>query len=176
MWAAIFTGVLSASLPGIFTLLGVYIANRSNLKRYELEQRDKNLKLRLDKLEQLYLLFNDWAKWQYSLYLSYLKYTDIKSDVSRLNKILNEFDKKDLIGDNRQKQEMLISLYFADELQPYYNNILEILDKHLYKYNLDLPKNTEGNTNFLKDLEIFKQSCEIFKEKISEHSKLIITV
>ncbi|AJI52314.1 hypothetical protein [Francisella philomiragia] len=105
----------SVILTGIFTLLGVYIANRFNLKRYELEQRDRDLKLKLEKLEQLYLLFNDWAKWQYSLYLSYLNHKDIQCDVSRLNRILNEFDKKDLIGDNRQKQEMLVSLYFAKE-------------------------------------------------------------
>ncbi|WP_149031936.1 hypothetical protein [Francisella philomiragia] len=44
----------------------------------------------------------------------------------------------------------------------------------MYKYNFYLPKNKEDNTNLLKDLEIFKQSCELFKEKISGHSKLLL--
>lgn len=158
----------SVILTGIFTLLGVYIANRSNLKRYELEQRDRDLKLRLDKLEEFYVLFSKWSNICFSYYMYLLKLDNV-SDSDRIERALanNKSAESDPI-----KMQMLVDIYFSD-LNNHYEKVMEKRD-HLSDFINNLPQNKNENSKLAKEVSVFSDICDQFQKKISEHSKLLL--
>ncbi|AJI73645.1 hypothetical protein AQ14_587 [Francisella tularensis subsp. novicida D9876] len=125
MWAAIITG--------IFTLLGAYVANRANLKRYELEQRERDLKLKLEKLEEFYTILGEFE------YLVIVKKNegDVASD-----EIQTGFA-------SATKMEVMIAIYFEDLEESFKNKIRSIVNKSKL---VDIYTSSRNIAEFKKDI------------------------
>ncbi|OIN83698.1 hypothetical protein [Francisella sp. TX07-6608] len=160
----------SVILTGLFTLLGVYVANRANLKRYELEQRDRDLKLKLEKLEEFYILFSKWSDLCYQSYMGLIYTNNSINDSLRLKSAFGNNDKQQV--NDVVKLKMLLNIYFND-LNIYYEKVIEKRDI-LSKFINNLPQNKEDNTRLIKEAFLFSDICDQFKKKISEYSKLLL--
>ncbi|HCH32825.1 MAG TPA: hypothetical protein DE045_07785 [Oceanospirillaceae bacterium] len=116
-------GVLLGALLG---LIGVFLANRSNLSRLQLqlenERQRHHFQVKREKLEELYVLLSHWVNMFFS---HYFKLTLVMKGEIDYNQYLDE-----IIADGADKKtdfkriEMILHIY-ARELLPTYNEVLE---------------------------------------------------
>lgn len=171
-----FIGVLVGS---VFTILGIWITNRANLKRLEIQlkhaKETNKENLMRDRLEELYILsdkyFNTLVSHQLPLRIV------MRGEMS-FNDALDlhiEWGKEKKF--DYQRLDMIIEMYF-NELQEPYNEVLKIRD--------ELNNISEGYKNqyktgdydgkrwldlFQPKLEQLTQETENFRKKLTELTK-----
>jgi len=168
-------GVLVGALLG---LLGVLLANRSNLTRLKLqmehERQSKSSDIKRERLEELYVLLSHWINMFFN---HYFKLTLVMRDEMDYNQYLDEIinsgnkNKTDF-----QRMEMIINIY-GHELLPNYNQVLECREKVndiAATHKSDYKKGLNG-TKYLKPYTAAHQkldkSVEQLKNQISELAK-----
>lgn len=164
-----FIGVFVGS---IFTILGIWITNRANLKKQEIQfehekQQNKEVLLR-NRLEELYILsdkyFNTLVSHQLPLRMvmqgemSFNDAIDLHIEWAKEKK----FD--------FQRVEMIIEMYFS-ELQEPYNEVLEIRDRLSSISEGYKEQYKTGDYDGEKWLKLFQPRLEQLAQKTTEFKK-----
>lgn len=126
----LFLPLLGVVIGGIFTLLGVVIANKSSETRLKIqiesEHHKKQIQLKREKLDNLYILLTNWR----NMFFSYtMNISLIMEGKINYNEHLDRVIKGDF-NDNIdfQRLEMIVNIYIP-ELLPNFNNVLELREK-----------------------------------------------
>jgi len=166
--------VITALIVSISTLLGIYLTNKFNSKQVkvnlEFTRDQKMLELRLQKLEELYLLFEQWEAFLLSTYLIYSHAYAGKLNYTQVLDTVNQKSENDNI--DFHKIQMLLNIYFP-ELRENYENVISKRSS-LAKYILSDPSKNNLKTNdFFNEQEEFEILCTQFKNKLSDIQKLL---
>ncbi len=166
--------VITAFIVSISTLLGIYFTNKFNSKQakvnLELTRDQKMIELRLQKLEELYLLFEQWTTYLSSTYLIYSHAYTGQLNYTQVLDMINKKSEKENI--DFHKIQMLLNIYFS-ELRENYEKVM-IARSSLAKYIIGDPSSNKLKINdFISEQEQFEEICEQFKNKLSEIQKLL---
>ncbi len=158
--------MLSALIAGLATLAGVLIANIYNLKtskaNAEIAKQQQHINKRLEKLEDLYLLFEQWQTKLTNVYLIHLRVYVGKLEHNQALDLINEsYGEFDNVF---QRMQMLVNIYFS-EVRPEYNQVMDVRSQ-LASY-LGAPEETKLDAkSFVKGQATFGVVCNNFKETL----------
>lgn len=149
------------------TLLAVVVTSLFNIMiakiNIEAQSRQKNKEKRLEKLEELFFLFDKWRLNFSSIYLHHLccyKGNLTYNQVMELSKELRL-----LAPGEAQKYRMVMELYFPSLIQEYVS--VEAARKHLVPFLSD-PQISKLSVQEFESYQVaFEEACETFKSKIS---------
>lgn len=165
--------ILTALIVSISTLLGIYFTNKFNSKQakvnLEFTRDQKMVELRLQKLEELYLLFEQWEAFLSSTYLIYSHVYIGKLNYTQVLDMVNNKSEKENV--DFHKIQMLVNIYFS-EIRDDYEKVIATRSS-LSKYLSDPSKNNLKTNNFFNDQEEFDVICKQFKNKLSDIQKLL---
>lgn len=156
--------ILTALITSFSTLMAVFITNYFNMKSLEKNLRSqfqlKSYEIKLNKLEDIYELFE---KWEINFSIAYLNYLHFH------NKEISESDFYELMKNHTsvsgafQKMMALLNIHFP-ELEEEYKQV-DLARSEVVKY-----MKTEGNINiqnFVQAQENFEEVAKKFKKQIS---------
>lgn len=163
--------VFSAAIASIATLGGVYIANRYNRDLSErnrnVEQKQRKSELKLQKLEELYLLFEKWQTDLSNIYIIHLRvYVDQLSHEQALDLIHESYGSS---NGRYQSIQMLVNVYFS-ELSWDYQQVMDVRST-LSKFLSDPAESNLTASSFKKEQDRFDLICKDFKGKLSAVQK-----
>lgn len=161
--------ILAVLITATSTLVAVFITNYFNMKSLEknlkFQLQLKNNEVRLNKLENVYELFE---KWNTSFAINYLNYLHFH------NKKITQSDLFELIRDPKvynsgefQKLITLLNIYFP-ELNDAYERVNKARSEVVKYMNVDKEINVK---DFVKVQESFENVAMNFKKEISELAK-----
>lgn len=168
--------VLAAIIAAGAALCGVAVTNFFNIKvsrmNLETQIKQKSKDLRIQKIEELFLLFDKWCVdfsnyyfVHYRCYLGKISYAETLDIVVKKNNTL-------LAPGETQKYKMLIDLYFPSLSEDY--QAIEKARKAIAPYFSD-PRQSGLNASDFKKLQIdFEREVQIFKSKIRDLAHEII--
>lgn len=168
------TSVVTAFIAASSTLIAVFITNWFNSKQtrlnLELVRDQKMLELRLHKLEDLYLLFEQWTTYLSSTYLIYSHAYTGQLNYTQVLDMINKKSEKENI--DFHKIQMLLNIYFS-ELRENYEKVM-LARSSLAKYIISDPSTNKLKINdFINEQVQFEDICKQFKNKLSEIQKLL---
>ena len=161
--------IFAVLITAISTLLAVFITNYFNMKSLErnlkFQLQLKNNELRLNKLENVYELFEKWNTYFAIHYLNYLYFHNKKITQSDLFELI--LDPKVSHSGDFQKLITLLNIYFP-ELKDEYEIVNKARSEVVTYMNVDKETNVE---DFVKVQESFEEVAMNFKKQISELAK-----
>jgi hypothetical protein len=165
--------IITAVLVSISTLLGIYLTNKHNSKQakvnIEFTRDQKILELRLEKLEELYLLFEQWTTDLTNIYLINLRvYVGELTYMQAMDLVNKNYGQK---NNQFQKIQMLVNVYFS-EIRDDYDKVISTRSS-LSKYLSDPSKNNLKTNDFFNEQEDFDDICKQFINKLSDIQKLL---
>jgi hypothetical protein len=177
-----YTTILTNLIIAASTLIGVFITNKAQKERLELqitnENTVKNNELMREKLEELYLLFKEWTKYISITHMYYTEGVAGHLDYSSVMDLVLERGKENT--ENFDRITMLIDLYFPHLRDEY--NIVETTQKSANEIISEYTKNhLDGMTGkrclvqlFSSRQELFSQQSNIFQNIISQQAENLI--
>lgn len=161
--APFWVGIVAAGA----TLLSVVITSIFNIMvakiNIEAQSRQKTKEQKLEKLEELFFLFDKWQLNLSSVYLHHLccyKGNLTYNQVVELSKELNF-----LASGEAQKYRMVMELYFPSLIQEYAS--VEAARRHIVPFLSD-PQISKLSAQEFESYQVaFEEVCETFKSKIS---------
>lgn len=166
--------ILTAIISATAALLGVYLSNRAQEKRMEIqflnEQIEKNLQFKRTKLEEMFNLFQ---RWEIDITKCYLVYNNVYSgtyDYAAASKFSNENMVQEK-GDY-QKFQTLLQLYFG-ELASDFSTVMEARGKVFVYCKSNSEYRPENLKAFHEEQVKFEAIAADFREKIVEYSKTL---
>ena len=151
------------------TLVAVFITNYFNMKSLEknlkFQLQLKNNEVRLNKLENIYELFEKWNTSFAINYLNYLHFHNKKITQSDLFELIR--DPKVYNSGDFQKLITLLNIYFP-ELNDEYERVNKARSEVVKYMNVDKEINVK---DFVKVQESFENVAMNFKKEISELAK-----
>jgi hypothetical protein len=171
----VYATLLTAFITAFATLSGVFLSNRSQKERFELQINNekviKSNEILREKLEELYLLFMAWST---NLENTYINYTRGMNGYLDYETVLDlEIQRGKEITDNFDRIIMLIDLYFPNLRDEYniVNDAKSSANEILLEYirNNDLDRSHDGN----KFVQNFLLRQEQFSEKTNNLQRLI---
>lgn len=162
-----FYALLAAAIAPSATLLGVVITNRHGIRvaklNNEAQNRQRDRDLRLEKLEELFTLFDAWRIKFAGFYIVHLR-----SYMGKLaySQVLDMVLKQGAFENGEaQRYLMLMDLYFPTLRHAY--EPVETARKHIAKF-LDDPKKTGlSGSDFMEKQAEFEAACDGFKAAMS---------
>lgn len=165
--------VITALIVSISTLLGIYLTNKFNSRQakvnLEFTRDQKMVELRLQKLEELYLLFEQWEAFLSSTYLIYSYAYAGKLNYTQVLDMVNKKSENENV--DFHKIQMLLNIYFP-ELRENYEKVISKRSS-LSKYLSDPSNNNLKTNDFFNEQEEFDVICEQFKNKLCDIQKLL---
>lgn len=160
--------IISGAITALSTLSAVLITNyfnhRSLKTNLEQTKEQNKITLKIQKIEDLYLLFEKWEVNLSSMYLYHLRVFQNKLTIEQAHELttkLNILEKGDY-----QKLTMLMNIHFP-ELLVLYKSVISSRSQ-LVPF-LNDPKETkltvQGFTNKQKE---FEEQCRLFKERMNK--------
>lgn len=161
--------ILAVLITATSTLVAVFITNYFNMKSLEknlkFQLQLKNNEVRLNKLENVYELFEKWNTSFAINYLNYLHFHNKKITQSDLFELIR--DPKVYNSGDFQKLITLLNIYFP-ELNDEYERVNKARSEVVKYMNLDKEINVK---DFVKVQESFENVAMNFKKEISELAK-----
>ncbi|WDE01009.1 hypothetical protein [Thalassomonas actiniarum] len=162
--ATAIAAIIAALLTATLTFLGVYLTNRGNNKRLK-EQLDheKNLnaqKIRIEKLEELYLLAEGWVTSLASYYLPYTSVMQGKISYDEALTVAIEDGKNNAV--DFKKLQMLVDLHFP-EIQENFTQLLECrqeVNDIMFSHKKDYMRGATNGEKYLLPFVQFQQKLE----------------
>ncbi len=166
--------VLTAIISASAALIGVYLSNRAQQKRMELqlsnERAEKNIQFRREKLEEMFNLFQ---KWEVDITKCYLVYNDVYKgthDYATASKFSNEYMVQEK-GDY-QKFQTLLQLYFSELAGDFYS-VIESRGRIFTYCRSNSDYSVENIESFYYEQEKFETIAAYFRGKIVDFSKTL---
>jgi len=161
--------ILAVLITATSTLVAVFITNYFNMKSLEknlkFQLQLKNNEVRLNKLENVYELFEKWNTYFAINYLNYLHFHSKKITQSDLFELIR--DPKVYNSGDFQKLITLLNIYFP-ELNDEYERVNKARSEVVKYMNVDKEINVK---DFVKVQESFENVAMNFKKEISELAK-----
>lgn len=161
--------ILAVLITATSTLVAVFITNYFNMKSLEknlkFQLQLKNNEVRLNKLENVYELFEKWNTSFAINYLNYLHFHNKKITQSDLFELIR--DPKVYNSGDFQKLITLLNVYFP-ELNDEYERVNKARSEVVKYMNVDKEINVK---DFVKVQESFENVAMNFKKEISELAK-----
>lgn len=161
--------ILAVLITATSTLVAVFITNYFNMKSLEknlkFQLQLKNNEVRLNKLENVYELFEKWNTYFAINYLNYLHFHSKKITQSDLFELIR--DPKVYNSGDFQKLTTLLNIYFP-ELNDEYERVNKARSEVVKYMNVDKEINVK---DFVKVQESFENVAMNFKKEISELAK-----
>lgn len=161
--------ILAVLITATSTLVAVFITNYFNMKSLEknlkFQLQLKNNEVRLNKLENIYELFEKWNTSFAINYLNYLHFHNKKITQSDLFELIR--DPKVYNSGDFQKLITLLNIYFP-ELNDEYERVNKARSEVVKYMNVDKEINVK---DFVKVQESFENVAMNFKKEISELAK-----
>lgn len=161
--------ILAVLITATSTLVAVFITNYFNMKSLEknlkFQLQLKNNEVRLNKLENVYELFEKWNTYFAINYLNYLHFHSKKITQSDLFELIR--DPKVYNSGDFQKLITLLNIYFP-ELNDEYERVNKARSEVVKYMNVDKEINVK---DFVKMQESFENVAMNFKKEISELAK-----
>lgn len=161
--------ILAVLITATSTLVAVFITNYFNMKSLEknlkFQLQLKNNEVRLNKLENVYELFEKWNTSFAINYLNYLHFHNKKITQSDLFELIR--DPKVYNSGDFQKLITLLNVYFP-ELNDEYERVNKARSEVVKYMNVDKEINVK---DFVKVQESFEKVAMNFKKEISELAK-----
>lgn len=161
--------ILAVLITATSTLVAVFITNYFNMKSFEknlkFQLQLKNNEVRLNKLENIYELFEKWNTSFAINYLNYLHFHNKKITQSDLFELIR--DPKVYNSGDFQKLITLLNIYFP-ELNDEYERVNKARSEVVKYMNVDKEINVK---DFVKVQESFENVAMNFKKEISELAK-----
>lgn len=161
--------ILAVLITATSTLVAVFITNYFNMKSLEknlkFQLQLKNNEVRLNKLENVYELFEKWNTSFAINYLNYLHFHNKKITQSDLFELIR--DPKVYNSGDFQKLITLLNIYFP-ELNDEYERVNKARSEVVKYMNVDKEINVK---DFVKVQESFENVAMNFKKEISELAK-----
>lgn len=161
--------ILAVLITATSTLVAVFITNYFNMKSLEknlkFQLQLKNNEVRLNKLENVYELFEKWNTYFAINYLNYLHFHNKKITQSDLFELIR--DPKVYNSGDFQKLITLLNIYFP-ELNDEYERVNKVRSEVVKYMNVDKEINVK---DFVKVQESFENVAMNFKKEISELAK-----
>lgn len=161
------TPLLAAAIAASATLLAVAVTNYFNLKvskvNIETQRKQKIKELTLEKLEDLFFLFDKWKTHFSNIYLCYLRCHRGKL---AFNDVLDQVNELTLLAPGEaQKFKMIMEVYFPYLAKEY--QLVETARKRIVPFLSD-PQEKKINVQEFESYQVaFEQACDVFKSKIS---------
>lgn len=162
-----FAPLLAGAVAAGATILAVMVTSVFNLRvarlNIEAQSRQKAKELKLEKLEELYLLFDKWQLHLTSIYLHYLRCYRRQLEFNDVLDLVNKLTT--LAPGEAQKYKMIMMVHF-----PSLTSVYEQVDAargRLVPFLSDPLKNKLSAQDFESHQISFEQSCEIFKSNVS---------
>lgn len=172
-------GLLGALIGSLIAIFGMWLTNRSNIKQLKIrldhENRIKNEDILKERLEELYILTENWLKSLLSNCLSLMMVMRGKIDYNQHLDIFIESDNK--IKYDFSRIEMIIHIYVPGLKDSYEKviasrgELVNIQNEHKIAYK----KGDIGGEIFLKPYisaqHKLEKAGEEFKKRIAEHAR-----
>lgn len=167
-----FSTFIPQLITAIATLSGVIVSGyfmSLNAKRSAKEQRQLKIdERRIDRLEELYLVFHRWQKMVSNCYLTSTKRHKGLLTRAEENKVVAEIV-KDSIGDI-DRINMLVNIHFP-EMKASFQKVLDAKSKNsAYLQDVDSKIDIQ---QFFREQELFWQCCRDFEEKLAQLPKAV---
>ncbi|CAI2797558.1 hypothetical protein K7402_01035 [Pseudomonas fluorescens group sp.] len=161
--APLLTGIITATAA----ILAVAVTSLFNLKvariNIEAQGKQKTKELRLERLEELYLLFDKWERNFTNIYLIYFRCYMGKLRYQETHELIQ---KQNILAPNEaQKYKMIMMVHFPS-LAPAYEPV-EAARKLLVPFLTDPSKSALSAREFDNLQKSFEKACETFKSEIS---------
>ena len=165
--APLLAGVIAAGA----TLLAVIVTSSFNIRvarlNIEAQSRQKMRELKIQKIEELFLLFDKWQVDFSNIYLIHLR-----CYVGKLTykEVMELFNKNPLLAPGEaQKYRMIMELHFPQIAKEY--ELVEAARKRLAPFLTD-PETSRLSSKEFKDHQVaFENECVIFKAKVSAFAR-----
>lgn len=156
--------ILAVLITATSTLVAVFITNYFNMKSLEKNLRSqsqlKSYEIKLNKLEDIYELFEKWEINFSIAYLNYLYFHNNKISESELNELIKN---PTPISGSFQKMMALLNIHFP-ELEEEYKKV-NLARSEVVKY-MKIEKSINIQ-NFVQAQEDFEKVSKKFKKQIS---------
>ncbi|MFV1872100.1 MAG: hypothetical protein ACMZ64_02065 [Oleiphilus sp.] len=168
-------GLASVLVGALLGLLGVLLANKSNLASLKLqmehERQSKSSDIKRERLEELYVSMSHWVNLFFSYYFKLTLVMREEIDYNQyLDEVISDGNKNKI---DFQRQEMIINIY-GRELIPAYDKVLKSREKVndiAAAHKADYKKGNSGS-KYLKPYtaahQELEKSVENFKKQIAE--------
>lgn len=163
--------IIGGAITAISTLFAVLITSRFNLKlakiNIDAQNQQKNEERKIQKIEEMYLLFEKWEANFSNIYIMHLKCYLGKLDYNSVIELTK--DSTMFAPGDFQKLTMLMNIYFPEIIFEY----KKVNDaKSLIAPFLSDPKKNKLNAEDLMELQDnFKTVCATFKKQITQLTK-----
>ena len=161
------TPLLAGGIGASATLIAVIVTSFFNLRvarlNIEAQSHQKVKELKLEKLEELFFLFDKWQLNFSNIYLFYFRSYRGKLTHSQVIELVKEL--KLLAPGEAQKYRMIIDIYFPALVQAYVP--VEEARKRLVPFLSDPSVSKLSTQEFERHQVAFEEVCKDFKSKIS---------
>lgn len=159
--------LLAGGIAAGATLLAVIVTSLFNLRvarlNIEAQSRQKTKEIKLEKLEELFFLFDKWQLNFSKIYLCYLRCYRGQLKFNEVLELVNGFTL--LAPGEAQKYRMVMDLHFPSLAQAYAP--VEAARKRLVPFLSD-PGVSKLSTQEFESCQVaFEEVCEAFKSKVS---------
>lgn len=170
-------GLFGAVIGSLFTVIGVSLTNRANLKqlvkRLDHEERITHGKAKKERLEELYILV---CKWSHAFFGNFLHLSLVMKGQIDYNEYLDYINSSGVKGVDFDRIKMIIDIY-AVELESSFSEIIKVREEINDIEALHKSSYLQGQSgsSFLQpasnaQLKLGKV-CEEFKIKVSEAAR-----
>jgi hypothetical protein len=170
----VYATILTAFITAFATLSDVFLSNRSQKERFELQINNekilKNNELLREKLEELYLLFKGWSTHVEIVYINHTR--GMAGDLDYKAVVDLEIQRGKEITDNFGRITMLIDLYFPNLRDEY--NIVDQARSSANEIMQEYRNNCfDGKYDGKRFVQVFLSRQKIFSETANNFQKLI---
>ncbi|MYN42721.1 hypothetical protein GTP55_25585 [Duganella sp. FT109W] len=167
--------IISAGVGALISLGGVVVANLFNIRSQRILAKNqtaaKDRELKIQKLEELYFLFDRWQM-NYSItYLNHLRFQKHKLEYADLLDLELERNKARAELGEHQKVQMLMNVYFPDLAKEYTS--IEQCRRDITPFIQAAPSRNISTEKFEQKQVEFEKAAFNFKMKISDRVKEI---
>lgn len=162
-----FAPLLAGAIAAGATILAVMVTSVFNLRvarlNIEAQSRQKAKELKVEKLEELYFLFDKWQLHLSSIYLHHLRCYRGKLQFNDVLDLVNKLTT--LAPGEAQKYKMIMMVHFPSLASAY--EAVEAARNRLVPFLTDPLESKLSAQDFEKCQFFFEEACEIFKSKVS---------
>jgi len=166
-----FSSVLASIVTALATLAGVLIANHFNIRTTKLNIESqlwqKSNDRKIEKLEQIYLLFERWYHTVSSVYMTHYRCHRGHLEYSQVQELMKQ--QKVPEPGEAQKYKVLMDIHFSSLNRAHAR--VELARKNLVPFLGDPKKKQLAVSDFDARMDEFEEACSAFKSAISEAAK-----
>jgi hypothetical protein len=172
---------IGAILGALISVSGVWLTNRSSIKQLIIQHNnEKTVKadeLKREKLEELYILIDNWLNAMFSQYL--MLSSVMKGDIDYNQYLDSVIEKGNQQNVDFCRFEMIVNIY-SNDLEPYYQQLMtarddinKIISSHKAAYKSGDFNGEKYITPFNAAMNKLEKLGSSFKKEIAKHVKSV---